>query len=211
MKYSFLLFSVWCLVACSDPKGPLPGNGQQNDTAENKPALPAYNNRLVFNNQPGFIGVFKVPEMLSLSLLDSSAMQDVAFKVAKNYGILESEMKAVGAEMEGSPGQITYNNDPKNFKFECFLLIRELPAKQPKQCKIVFLEASDMLVYNFYGAYQDLYTAYDKVRETLKAQQLSQSGPAREFYVTDPSREKDPKNWLTRIMVPVTAVKKAPL
>jgi effector-binding domain-containing protein len=73
------------------------------------------------------------------------------------------------------------------------------------------LEASDMLVYNFYGAYQDLYTAYDKVRETLKAQQLSQSGPAREFYVTDPSREKDPKNWLTRIMVPVTAAKKAPL
>lgn len=207
MRISVFLL-VWSLlfVSCgSNTDGGMPD--QKADSSQQKNGVPAYNNRLVFNNKPGFIGVYNVPEMLSISLLDSASMKDVGFKVAQNYGLLEAEMNEVGAVMEGSPGQINYNNDPDNFKFECFILIRELPAKQPKRCKLVFLEAENMLVYNFYGPYQELYTAYDKVREELKIQKLKQSGPAREFYITDPSKEKDAKNWLTRIMVPVTELK----
>jgi effector-binding domain-containing protein len=155
------------------------------------------------SKEPGVIGIFNVGELLTICKIDSAPMKDVSFRVAKNYSVLEEEMNAVDAKLNGSPGMITYNNDTSNFIFECVLPIKELPKKQPKTCKIVYLEATQMLIFNFYGPYQHLFSAYDKIRKYNTANHLQQSGPMREFYLSDPTVEIDPAKWQTQIMVPV--------
>ena len=164
-----------------------------------------YNNDLSrYPATPGFAGVFDVPEMLSISIMDSAAMKDVSDKVKQNYTLLAKDMEAVGAITDGPPVQISYNNDPENFKFECLVLIKDLPEKTPEHSKIVVLEASKMVLFNYYGPYQDIYTAYDQIRIKMDSLKQKQSGAVREFYVTEPSLEPDEKKWLTRIFVPVS-------
>jgi effector-binding domain-containing protein len=83
-----------------------------------------------------------------------------------------------------------------------------MPKLQPKQYKIVVLEASSMLIYNFYGSYKNLFVAYDKMKRYCDKHDLLQSGPMREFYITDPEKEKDQEKWLTRVMLPVVSMHK---
>jgi len=155
------------------------------------------------DDKEGFTGVYDVPEMLALCVKDSAAEKDLALKYAQAFTRLENELNALGIKSSGAPGSIAYNNDPNNFVFECVYPIEKIPAKQPKDCQVVVLEASNMLIYNYYGEYAMLYKAYEKIREQMKKSKLEQVGPMREFYVTDPTREKDSTKWMTRIMVPV--------
>ena len=60
-----------------------------------------------------------------------------------------------------------------------------------------------MLVYNYYGPYDKLYTAYNMIRDFCVIAKLAQNGPMREFYVTDPATDSNSEKWLTRIIVPV--------
>ncbi len=159
------------------------------------------------SDSAGIIGIFDIPEMLTISKLDSAPLKDVSFKVAKNYGILEAELNAIGAELDGMPGMLNYNNDENNFIFECVLPIKKMPSKEPKNCKIVVLESTPMLIFNFYGPYEHLFSAYDRIKKHMAANKLAQSGPMREFYLSDPTIEKDPAKWQTRIMVPVAKTK----
>jgi effector-binding domain-containing protein len=159
------------------------------------------------NNNPGIIGVYFVPEMLTLCKTDSAPMRKVSSRISKAFEILEKDLNLTKAISNGMPGMLTYNNDTSNFIFECVLPIKEIPKKQPTQSKIVILEATPMLIFNFYGPYQHLFSAYDKIRKYLTEAKLVQTGPMREFYLTDPSIEKDEAKWQTRIMVPVVQAK----
>lgn len=160
-----------------------------------------------FNDQQGVAGIFNVPEMLTISKVDSAPMKDISFKMAKAYSVLQEELNTLDVKIDGSYGCIYYNNNPDNFLFECIVPINKMPKKQPKNSKIVVLEADKMLIYNFYGPYQNLFASYDIIRKYLVKNGLKQVGPMREFYITDPTLEKDPLKWLTRIMVPVTETK----
>lgn len=211
-----LLFSVLftlIFVSCSQEEE-IPAKKEptrQVQTLAEKPITDttSFNNDFTsFGTGSGVVGVFDVPEMLVLSIMDSSDLKHVSDKVVKNYALLEEDMKACGAEMNGPVGQITYNNNPNNFVFENVMCIRRIPGKQPKNSKIVVLEASSMLVFNFYGSYQNLFAAYDKVKRYCDKNDLIQSGPMREFYITDPAKEKDSGKWLTRLLVPVVAMRK---
>lgn len=160
-----------------------------------------------FDPASGPIGVYDMPEMLVLSMIDSARQKDVSAALVKDYAILEEEMNAIGAEMNGPVGMISYSNDLKNFIFEPVICIKKIPAKQPTRCKIVVLEASKVLVYNFYGPYQSLFSAYDKIKRYCEKNDLLQSGPIREFYITDPDKEPDQKKWLTRIVLPIVSMR----
>lgn len=210
----FLLVLVTLiLVSCSQEEGAevKKETPEQVQTLPEKPITDttSFNNDFTsFGDGSGIVGVFDVPEMLVLSIMDSSDLKHVSDKVVKNYAFLEEDMKACGAEMNGPVGQITYNNNPNNFVFENVMCIRRIPTIQPKHSKIVVLEASRMLVFNFYGSYQNLFAAYDKVKRYCDKNDLIQSGPMREFYITDPAKEKDSGKWLTQLLVPVVSMRK---
>jgi len=208
-KYLLLLGTVY-LIACSSPDDVAYIEKTKKDsvkavTAQENNATKTYD-QLV--EKPGVVGVFDVPEMLTICRKDSAKAEDMASAFAKNYAMLEADLKYLGMKSDGAAGSIYYNNDPSNFIFECVYPISEIPKKKPKDSQIVALEASHMLIYNYFGDYRNLYKAYDEIKHHISENNLEQSGPLREFYITDPIKVKDTAKWMTRIMVPVMAKKK---
>jgi effector-binding domain-containing protein len=204
-KFILFIFVTMILFSCSN-SGESQLNEKKSGDSIQESKVDTFDLSTI-SNEPGVVGVIDVGEMLTICKVDSAPMKDVSFKVAKAYSVLEEEMNAIGAKLDGSPGMITYNNDTSNFIFECVLPIKDIPKKEPKVCKIVVLEASQMLIYNFYGPYQHLFSAYDKIRKYIATNRLQQSGPMREFYLTDATIETDPAKWQTRILVPVIKLK----
>ena len=124
--------------------------------------------------QRGVAGFFNVPEMLCLSVEDSAPASRVAERVELAYTMLEQDLAYTNSVRNGPFGQITYNNDTSNFKFECFVLIRQIPSVSPRNARIVVLEAEHMLAYNYYGPYNRLFTAYADITFQLVNQNLAQ-------------------------------------
>jgi effector-binding domain-containing protein len=197
------MFSV---ISCSDPEQVAAAEKKteeaKKDSAKSEVPVPKKFEEFK-SDKSGPAGVFEVPEMLTLCVKDSADAAHMAEAFARSYTILQNELKSLNLTPNGAPGSIYYNNDPNNFIFECVYPIGKMPAKNPKKCQVVVLEAANMYIYNYYGPYADLYKAYDVIKKEIKAMGLEQSGPMREFYVTADSDEKDSSKWLTRIMVPV--------
>ena len=204
-NFSFLIALLFVLASCA----PVADN-QLNDEPQQTPIDSAqYKELLRFNtevNAPGakgIRGIYQVPEMLSVVVLDSAAAPQVAEHRAADFAIIEQEINDIGAVPDGSPGSIYYSNDPKNFKFECLMLIRNMPKQNPKHSKLVVLEAGPMLICNHPGSYALLNQSYTQIKKYLDSLSLQQSGPMREFYIVSPVQTSDSTKWLTRIMVPV--------
>lgn len=156
------------------------------------------------SDKPGIYKVIELPEILTLAIKDSGMKEDIGYKMAQNYGAIESDMNELGlSNMEMPPGAIFYNDNPKNFIFECIIPINKMPAKNPKNSTVVILEATRALVFNYYGPYDKMTNAYAEIKKYMNQNKLEQGGPVREFYLSDPTVEKDPSKWLSKIYVPV--------
>jgi len=162
------------------------------------------NDLKAFPDREGIIGVADIPEMLCLSIMDTATFEQLPEKVSAAYELLQQQADSIGAETNAVPGYLSYNNNTKNVKFECVLPIRAFPKKQPRKAKIVVLEADKMVVCNYYGTYRNLFTAYGQINQYIQKNRLQQTGPMREFYMSDPATQTDQSKWLTRIFVPVT-------
>lgn len=153
---------------------------------------------------PGIAGIIEIPEILTLAIKDSAVKEEIGFKMGKNYSVIEAEMNELGlSNNQMPPGALYYNNNANNFVFECVIPINKMPAKQPRQSKVVILEATRAVVYNYYGTYDKMSAAYNELKKYLTDHHLEQSGVAREFYLSDPTVEKDPAKWLSKIYIPV--------
>lgn len=153
---------------------------------------------------PGIIGVFDIPEILTLAILDSAKQEDIGFKIGKAYSAIESDINNLGLSTDGlPPGAIYYSNNPENFVFECVVPINRIPKEQPKNSTIVVLEATRAVVFNYYGPYDKMFNAYAELKNYLEKNKLEQTGAAREFYISDATVEKDPNKWLSKIYIPV--------
>lgn len=209
LKLSIFIITLVAFSGCSDPEQTAFIEKKKTDSVESviaqEKSVPKKADK--FSDDKGFVGVFEVPEMLTLCIKDSASAKDMAKKYAEAFTSLEQDLQYLNLKSSGAAGAINYNNDPSNFIFECVYPIEKMPSKQPKKCQVVVLEPSNMLIYNYYGPYAYLYSAYEEIRKQMKLSKLEQNGPMREFYITDPSRVTDSTKWLTRIMVPVMSQK----
>lgn len=201
-----IVFALFVLAACS-PANDLPEQGSTKKTVDSVVDIviqDEYEYQFNYGNQKqGMAGIFDVPEMLSLCILDSAHLSKMSQKVELAYQLLQEDLLFVKAAIPSISGQIVYTSDSSNFKFECFQLLEKMPTVQPKKAKVVVLEAEKMLVFNHYGLYQNLPVAYLRMLDYLKKNKLQQAGAFREYYVTDPLQVKDTRKWLTVIMLPV--------
>jgi effector-binding domain-containing protein len=205
LKNFFLLFSILFLTSCfEDKKEPFADLRGETISPKEMDTIP---DRLLtreeYTDRKGSAGVFKVDKMLALSVRDSSNEEGMAKKYADAFTKLETELKELGIKPFGAPGVITYNDDPANTVFECIYPIDSIPKRRPKVCHVAIIKAENMLIYNHYGSYGELSNSYQKIMKLMIKNQLLKTGPLREFYVTDPAKEKDQSKWLTRIMIPV--------
>jgi effector-binding domain-containing protein len=199
MRIPFILFCSLTLLCCanSNPKNETPATPAEKPKAEVKDTakLPL---------PEGLQGIVNVPELLTLAIKDSvSNFEEAAFKVAKNFDVIQADMTKIGVEVGGSPGVLFYSNDPKHFVFECVVPLNKMPTKKPKNSTIVILEATRAVTYNYYGPLDKIHLAYDKIKAYINEQKLETTGPSREFYISDPNLEPDPAKWLSKIYVPV--------
>jgi len=174
---------------------------QQNQINANAPAY-----ETVVQGKKGILGVYNVPEMLSLCKVDSTKMENLSTKITQNFSILEKDLLLTNSEVDKSQGIIYYVSKPGNLKFECFLLIKKIPTKNPYNSQIVVLEAATMVIYDYYGRDKDTYKAYEEIKVYCKNNQLEQSGPMRELYPISANEEKNQSAWFTRIMLPVVKI-----
>lgn len=182
-------------------------SSEQNESAAKQDTFPAQNASPgvdPINDSPGIIGIIEVPEILTLAVRDSATEQEIGFKMGKAYSAIESDMIALNlSNNDMPPGVLYYTNDPKNFVFECVVPINAMPTKQPEKSTVVVLEATRAVVYNYYGPYNKMMNAYAELKDYLEKNKLEQTGPSREFYLTDASVEKNPGKWLSKIYIPV--------
>lgn len=206
MRKAFVLLAL-LLVALSWQCSPDGEKIDHTSVVVDSAAVPApdslYTYHLDYGKNPGLVGIYKVPSMLLLTVLDSARLSALPQKVATNYRLLQDDLAQVSAEHPNIAGQIVYAGDSSNFKFECFSLLSRMPNKQPQHSKVVVLEAEQMLVFNHFGNYGQLPTTYANMLAYVKSHKLTQMGPFREYYLTDPTTEKDLNKWLTVVMLPV--------
>lgn len=180
--------------------------GNKKQTEENKTTNDSATIETNMKNETekeGIVGVMDVGELLTLAVKDSAKGEDVGFKIARAYGIIEADLNKLNVEVNGSEGILLYSNTPENFVFECVIPINKMPEVKPKKANIVILEATKAIVYNHYGAYNNMHKAYDKLKEYINENKLTQTGPTREFYITDSQTERDSSKWLSKIYIPV--------
>ncbi|MBI2721771.1 MAG: GyrI-like domain-containing protein [Bacteroidetes bacterium] len=206
MKKYFLMVTVLMIVfSCgtSEKEKTDQKNGADTSVTQNSGSKVVLKKSSELSDQPGVAGIFEVPEMLTLCRKDSAASSQMPAALAKNYSLLEKDLKYLKITSQGAAGSIYYNNDTSNLIFECVYPIDSFPKKMPKKSTVVVLEAAPMLIYNHYGEYSDLYLANQNIQKYIQQNNLVQSGPIREFYITNPVVVKDHSKWITRLMVPV--------
>lgn len=199
------IFYIACLflVACNAGPDESVLGKEDTDSASIVPNHLAVKTDKELTDAKGIIGIFYVPEMLTVVKMDSAPVKKVPMAMAKGFEIIQEDIKLIKAERNGSMGAIYWNNDTTNFIFECVVPIERMPKIQPKKTQVVVLEEAKMIIYNHYGSYLHLNDAYDEIRQFCADNKLEQSGPLREFYITDATVVKDSSQWLTRIMLPV--------
>ncbi|MCW3126513.1 MAG: hypothetical protein JWO03_2171 [Bacteroidetes bacterium] len=72
-------------------------------------------------------------------------------------------------------------------------------AKMSGNFKIVTLGSSHAIEADFYGPYEKLGEAHNKINAYIKEKGLKKKAPVIEEYITDPMVEKDSNKWLTKI------------
>ncbi len=197
MRKILIIISVCIAVSCSN------NSGTEKDTTANSVATTPIKNEDVNNDAEGVQGIINVPEILTLSIRDTATMQNISERMGNAYTNIQEDLTELKLDVAGSPGALYYTNDPQHFLFECVIPIAKTPNGKPKRSELITLEPIRAVLFNYYGSYEKLFTAYEKLKNYLNENKLIQNGAAREFYITDIALEKDTTKWLTKIYIPL--------
>lgn len=127
---------------------------------------------------------------------------EIGQKMGADYGTLMAYMQQQGAPMKGYPFAIYEAFDSVKTTF-CSAIPCDAGIKGDGAIKIGQLMASQAVVGYYYGSYQMLEKGHTAVQQYIAEQNKQIAGMPMEFYITDPTSEKDTSRWLTQIWYPV--------
>lgn len=110
---------------------------------------------------------------------------------------------AAGIEMAGMPSSLYYAWDEENQQTDMAIVIPVKEKATVEGWETFEIPAGQMLLINYYGAYEDIGEAHYAMDDYIKANNLEGLEPVCEEYVTDPDTEPDTAKWLTRLYYPV--------
>ncbi len=118
---------------------------------------------------------------------------------ANNLGALFGKVQKAGVEMDGMPCGLFFKWMPDQGKTDMAAAIPVKSSVSVKGASTFKLPSRQALQIDYYGDYSGTESAHNAISAYIKDYGLFQDYPVIEEYVTDPSSEKDPKKWLTKI------------
>jgi len=130
---------------------------------------------------------------------DIVQMDKVPEFYARNLGPIFQKIQAAGVVMDGKPSGLVYKHDMKNNTLDIAVAV---PIKEEviiSGTSSASLPAGKVVSIDFYGDPDGSQVAHQAIDEYMRDRDLFVKYPVVEEYVTDPSEEKDPAKWLTKI------------
>jgi effector-binding domain-containing protein len=115
------------------------------------------------------------------------------------YASLYGTLQRLGVDVNDSPCAIYYSIDETNQVTDvaAAVPVRSVPSGISDMIPVTIPE-SKVVTATYYGPYDQMTSVYKTMEAYLKEHNLTRAMIIEE-YVTDPTIEKDPENWETRI------------
>ncbi len=117
----------------------------------------------------------------------------------QNLGALFGKVQQAGAEMSGMPCGIFFKYDEQAGIADMAAAIPVKEATEVSGATSYTVPAGKALQIDYYGDYSGTASAHMAMEKCLNDFGLTNKDIVIEEYVTDPSQEKDPAKWLTKI------------
>ncbi len=117
----------------------------------------------------------------------------------RNLPTLFTAAQKANCEMDGMPGGLYYKWNESEGTTD---MAASVPIKEPKEVKgttLVTIPSGKALQIDYYGDYSKSANAHYAMDDYMKDYGILNNVPIVEEYVTDPTTEKDPSKWLTKI------------
>ena len=140
-----------------------------------------------------------VPEKHYLSVRQEIKMDNVQQFYSRNLPALFGKVTAAGIEMDGMPGGLFYKWDETNGLVD---MAASIPLKEDVAvagATMVTIPSGRAIQVDYYGDYDGSVNAHYAIDDYMQDYGILNNVPIVEEYVTDPTVEKDPKKWLTKI------------
>lgn len=134
--------------------------------------------------------------VMSRSEVETDKMQQF---YATNLGAIFGKVQGAGLEMDGMPSGLFFKLVPNAQKTDMAAAIPVKEAIQIPGLTTYTIKDRKAIVVDYYGDYNDTQKAHDAIKAYLNDYNLLYDAPVIEEYVTDPTEEKDPSKWLTKI------------
>lgn len=145
------------------------------------------------------INEITLPEKYYLINRQEVEMANVQQFYSRALPALFGKATKAGVELNGMPGGLFYKWDELNKKTD---MAASIPVKEPYEIEGTTLQtipAGKAIQVDYYGDFENSANAHYAIDDYLKDYGLQSNVPIVEEYVTDPTQEKDPNKWLTKI------------
>jgi effector-binding domain-containing protein len=118
---------------------------------------------------------------------------------AQNLGNLFAKVQAADVEMDGMPCGLYFKWDEQSGTAD---MAAAIPVKDELRLKGAMshsIPSGKALQIDYFGEYEHIGNAHNAIDDYMNDYGLLNNTPIIEEYVTDPSTEKDPAKWLTKV------------
>lgn len=155
-------------------------------------------------------GGYKVTEVyqgakhyiMNRQVVDADKMQQF---YTQYLGAIFTKVQGKNIEMDGMPCGLFYSWKDSNGKTD---MAAAIPIKAPMDIPGTISQTigdGKALVVDYYGDYNKVQPAHDAISDYMKDHNLLVNYPIIQEYITDPTTEKDPSKWLTKITYYITS------
>lgn len=119
---------------------------------------------------------------------------------AQNLGSIFQFLQQNKIEMNGMPSGMFFQRDMFNNQID---MASAIPIKEDlafDEMSSYTIPAGESLIIDYLGDYIHIDKAHKAMNNYMKDRNIYVNPPILETYLTDPSKEKDPNKWLTRIV-----------
>lgn len=141
----------------------------------------------------------EMPERSFVLNRQEISMSNIQQFYATNLGGLFNKVQASGVEMKGMPCGLFFRWE----KDGTVDMAAAIPVAKPISIEgtaSINLPERNTIQIDYYGEYSGTSAAHQAIEEYMKDKGYFMDPPIIEEYITDPTTEKDPNKWLTRII-----------